>query len=301
MKHLLKFKLFEQDSIEYEEIIETINYVKDILLELEDMGFIVSVSPFRPTGINSGGISIVIHSEDPIYPYKPKPLLPIEIGQYLLSVDSYLREIGWVGFSRDDSYNITDDRSYVRASIKNNNNSYDSIVVKEITEFQKYLDYRSDIYGDKPLLKAPFHTVAIKYYKTLKTNESFNFDKIVSDLESILLEIDDLDYKTKIKEHKERVKPRLTSDTYYEVSISKPGTISKTGTINLNEVSDCIKRLISYIDSTNMFESKSAVATYKESGDLYVNQKVNLNDLDVDNKHHLKYEIYAIRLKFKVK
>lgn len=89
---------------------EDIQWVKDALLELTDVGYNVNIRTYSVYGVSHPGLSITIDGK----------LLPIDIGEYLLTIHSYLSERGYFGFeeneynldSEDEEYDI--DRSYWR-------------------------------------------------------------------------------------------------------------------------------------------------------------------------------------------
>jgi hypothetical protein len=152
MKWINSFKLFESN---YADNVE--NLVKDILIDLTDSGYKVYTSLFvvGDGGSHKGkqGLQIVVTSEESAgrgMVRTSNRLLPIEIGDYLLNIDSYLRELGWIGFNVNHENHATN----VTAILKDVN----TVFKMEVNEFQKYLT-------DGSWIMAPFNTINVKYFK----------------------------------------------------------------------------------------------------------------------------------------
>jgi len=146
MKYL---KSFNEST--YEEIrIDLANdkqWIEDSLLELTDVGYDVEVRPFQVISIEKPGISVTISGDK---------LLPISIGENLLTIDSYLREQGFVGFNPydyDNEYSRSRHEVRVIALLNNIRNEYEN----EITKFNNMLK--------RFTVNAPFNSVSINYYK----------------------------------------------------------------------------------------------------------------------------------------
>jgi hypothetical protein len=145
MKYLKRF------NESYEEIkIDLANdkqWIEDSLLELTDVGYDVEVRPFQVISIDRPGISVTISGDK---------LLPISIGENLLTIDSYLREQGFVGFNPydyDNEYSRSRHEVRVIALLNNIRNEYEN----EITKFNNMLK--------RFTVNAPFNSVSINYYK----------------------------------------------------------------------------------------------------------------------------------------
>ena len=145
MKYLKRF------NESYEEIkIDLANdkqWIEDSLLELTDVGYVVEVKPFQVISIEKPGISVTISGD---------MLLPISIGENLLTIDSYLREQGFVGFNPydyDNEYSRSRHEVRVVALLNNIRNEYEN----EITKFNNMLK--------RFTVNAPFNSVSINYYK----------------------------------------------------------------------------------------------------------------------------------------
>jgi hypothetical protein len=184
MKHLKSYKLFESKS-EVEDI-------KDILIELTDIGYKVYVEEFTVKTNNKPGITIIVTSEESAGAGMVRTanrLLPIDIGDYLLRIDSYLKSIGWVGFNPHDYENH---QVNVKATLKD----IKSVFTKEVNQFDKYLKGGG-------FLSAPFNTVIVSYFKNDSVNENYNkprdgkyktnesIDIIKSELDDIFLDLTD--------------------------------------------------------------------------------------------------------------
>jgi len=190
MKHITPYKLFESKSQEIQDI-------EDILLELEDIGHKVYIEDFVVKSIGKPGLEIVITSEESAgagMVRTSNKLLPLDIGDYLLRVDSYLKDLGWVGFNVHDYENH---QVNVKATLKD----IKSVFVKEINDFDKYLNQGG-------FLAAPFNTVSVSYFKNSSTNESIENENLdidnklsitrnfAMDFQDIFLEIEDYNYVT---------------------------------------------------------------------------------------------------------
>jgi hypothetical protein len=149
MKYIKTYtKLFESNESEW---------VKDSLLDLTDEGYNVNIRTFTVTGENTPGLAITIDSSN-------KKLLPFSIGEYLLTIDSYLKEAGFKGYNPYDWDNEFSKSRYVvrvRALLNDETNSY------ELKEFNDMLIRGShsldslDIKGGS----APFTSVTVYYFK----------------------------------------------------------------------------------------------------------------------------------------
>lgn len=146
MKHLKKFNESNESQ-----------WVKDSLLDLTDEGYNVNIRTFTVTGENTPGLAITIDSSN-------KKLLPFTIGEYLLTIDSYLKEAGFKGYNPYDWDNEFSKSRYVvrvRALLNDETNSY------ELKEFNDMLIRGShsldslDIKGGS----APFDSVSVYYFK----------------------------------------------------------------------------------------------------------------------------------------
>jgi hypothetical protein len=132
-------------------------WVKDSLLDLTDEGYNVNIRTFTVTGENTPGLAITIDSSN-------KKLLPFSIGEYLLTIDSYLKERGFKGYNPFDWDNEFSKSRYVvrvRALLNDETNSY------ELKEFNDMLIRGAhsldslDIRGGS----APFDSVTVYYFK----------------------------------------------------------------------------------------------------------------------------------------
>lgn len=148
MKHIKSYKIFESNQI------QEIQDIKDILLELKDIGYSVYVEEFVVKTNNKPGITIIVTSEESAGAGMVRTanrLLPLDIGDYLLRVDSYLKDLGWVGFN---PYDYENHQVNVESTLKD----IKSVFVKEVNEFDEYLKQSG-------FLSAPFNTVSVSYFK----------------------------------------------------------------------------------------------------------------------------------------
>ena len=146
MKYLKRFNESSYEEIKIE-ISDDVQWIEDSLLELTDVGYDIEVRPFQVKSIGRPGITITI---------KGDKLLPISIGENLLTIDSYLKEQGFVGFNPydyDNEYSRSRHEVRVIALLKGIRNQYEN----EITQFNDMLK--------RFQVNAPFDSVSINYYK----------------------------------------------------------------------------------------------------------------------------------------
>jgi hypothetical protein len=154
MKYLINYNYFTESLNS-----EKIEWVKDALIELEDDGYNVSVKTHAVYGVSEPGITITIDGK----------LLPIDIGDYLLTIHSYLSEKGYCGFNAYDYDNESQSRHVVRvrASLKGIDNNFER-------DLPNFLDMLTRF----TVGKAPFDSVSVSYYKpNKKVNESSELSK----------------------------------------------------------------------------------------------------------------------------
>jgi len=159
MKYLKKFTESRLDELQ-DIYSHEINDIKDYLVDLEDIGFSVNVSAFEVSSINRPGISIAFGTyNDPSK--KELRLLPIEIGDYLLTIDSYLKERGFVGYDPYDydnpnslsGYDVRVNAVKVNAQLKGIRSQYEN----ELSQFVDMLK--------RFTVNAPFDSVRVNYFK----------------------------------------------------------------------------------------------------------------------------------------
>jgi len=152
MKWLKTYNLFTESKGES----EVVDWIKDSLLELVDSGYIVEVRPFSVDGgsytnpVSFPGLAISIQSD------KWGKMLPITIGDNLLTIDSYLRELGWQGYNSydwDNPYSQSRYQVRVKASLKGIENKFET----ELSQFVKMLD--------RFQVNAPFDTIQVSYFR----------------------------------------------------------------------------------------------------------------------------------------
>ena len=138
------------------EVKDDIKWVEDSLLELTDVGYNVEVNPFqiKSNKYYNGRQNKWMHGMT--ITIKGDKLLPISIGENLLTIDSYLREQGFVGFN---SYDYDNEYSQIRyqvrviASLNNIRSEYEN----ELSQFVKMLD--------RFQVNAPFNSISVSYFK----------------------------------------------------------------------------------------------------------------------------------------
>ncbi len=226
MKYLKRYN--ESFGTELEEV----QWCKDALQDLEDSGYKVSIRTYPVYGISSPGISITIDSNT-------GRLLPITIGEYLLTLHSYLLENGYVGFrpyDYDNPYSLSRHQVTVNAELKGVRNQFEN----ELSQFVKMLD--------RFLVNAPFDSVSVSYYKPehdVKESKIVRDSEVNLDVRDILLELELSEIKYSVGDYK-----------YYRDKINPYNCIlvklkGKGKPFNLEEIKDVVLRLEDYLKQTN--------------------------------------------------
>jgi hypothetical protein len=147
----------------------------------------------------------------------------------------------------------------------------------------------------------------IKSYKLFESVSDSEFSDIKSDLEYILLEAEDLGYKTRFDWFgsirlypmpSERPTIDIDRNGYKEYKFQIDTSISVKSYIkylNINEISDCIDRIIHYMRSKGKFENPNIYIKFDNEGEIG-NKKVDLVQLYNDF-----YDVFEVKLKFKVR
>jgi len=180
MKYLKRFNESSYEEIKID-ISDDVQWIEDSLLELTDVGYDVEVRPFQVKSIGRPGITITI---------KGDKLLPISIGENLLTIDSYLKEQGFVGFNPYDYDNEYSQSRYgvrVVAFLNNIRNEYEN----ELSQFVKMLE--------RFQVNAPFNSISVSYFKPeVKVNESLYESPLVIELKDMALELTDMGFNIQI-------------------------------------------------------------------------------------------------------
>jgi hypothetical protein len=135
----------------------------------------------------------------------------------------------------------------------------------------------------------------MKYIKSYKLFESVSYSElsdVESDLEDILLEAEDLGYETVVFYSSELGTPKNENIFQIDTSISVK---SYNSYLNINEISDCIDRIIHYMRSKGKFENPNIYIKFDNEGEIG-NKKVDLVQLYNDF-----YDVFEVKLKFKVR
>lgn len=238
MKYLKKFN----ESNESE-------WVKDSLLDLTDEGYNVNIKTFTVTGESTPGLAITIDSSN-------KKLLPLSIGEYLLTIDSYLKERGFKGYNSYDWDNEFSKSRYivrVRASLNDETNSYE---LKEFNDMLMRISHSLDsldIIGGS----APFTSVTVYYFKPeVPVSEKYlnkykirelELVKSISDnelpyIKEVLLDLNDVSIKTTVS-LVTGGGTRGYPNVYVEVSNYKSS--------DKDSVEDCLSHIKSYMLSND--------------------------------------------------
>jgi hypothetical protein len=239
-----------------ENLAEEIQWIDDALLDLSDMGYSININPFEVKSIGKPGLTIRIWSST------DGKLLPISIGEYLLTIDSYLKEKGFVGFR---PYDYDNPYSPSRYDVKVN------AILKGVKEY-----YENELSQFVDMLKrftvnAPFDSVSVSYYKPEQTNErlkSFKAfetigyseltDEMWEDMKDILLELHDEGFfiSQDISDVK-KVGNKLCEDVI-EIIIDKD-----TKNFSFTEIEEYVRRLIDYMSEYKWNYSLLYFAKYK--------------------------------------
>jgi hypothetical protein len=180
MKYLKSFNESTYEEIKID-ISNDIQWIEDSLLELTDVGYDVEVRPFQVKSISRPGITITI---------KGDKLLPISIGENLLTIDSYLKEQGFVGFNPydyDNEYSQSRYQVRVVAFLNNIRNEYENNLPDFVNMLKRFQ------------VNAPFNSISVSYFKPeVKVNESLYESPLVIELKDMALELTDIGYNVQI-------------------------------------------------------------------------------------------------------
>jgi hypothetical protein len=180
MKYLKRFNESSYEKIKID-IADDVQWIEDSLLELTDVGYDVEVRPFQVKSISRPGITITI---------KGDKLLPISIGENLLTIDSYLKEQGFVGFNPydyDNEYSQSRYQVRVVAFLNNIKNEYENNLPDFVNMLKRFQ------------VNAPFNSISVSYFKPeVKVNESLYESPLVIELKDMALELTDIGYNVQI-------------------------------------------------------------------------------------------------------
>jgi hypothetical protein len=246
MKYLRRFNESALNLSSKSEIEDNLQWVEDSLLELTDVGYNIEVRQFA-ISTHLSGIKVTIKGG------KPKMLLPISIGENLLTIDSYLREEGFVGYNPYDYDNEYSQSRYevrVEAFLKDIRNPYEN----ELSKFVKSLDDIKYHSLQKIILNAPFDNVSVRYFKPeSKVDESkISTDMDIRlDIQDILLELEEYEIEYSIRD----------VDYFNDVFSFKLGKSKSCFKVNIKDnkdrffrlenIMDVILRLKDYLKETN--------------------------------------------------
>ena len=266
-----KPKVLNESSEEVKKFLmldEDIQWIKDALLELTDMGYDVNIRTHSVYGVSHPGLSITIDGK----------LLPIDIGEYLLTIHSYLSEKGYFGFNAydyDNEYSQSRHRVRVRASLKGIDNNFERDLPNFVDMLKRFTH------------KAPFDSVGVSYYKpNKKINESKHSD-IKSDIEDILLELEDygIEYSTDdVKYYKDGVNPHTCIRVYIKDKNNQ--------FFRLDDIMDVLLRLKDYLKGTNY----SIEIGIPNSVDYYPPIRMDkfMEEFRGEELYHMNISIYRI-------
>jgi hypothetical protein len=240
---------------------DNLQWVEDSLLELTDLGYNIEVRQFTVYP-NLSGMKVTIEGCK-LKSYGDR-LLPISIGENLLTIDSYLREEGFVGYNPYDYDNEYSQSRYelrVSAFLKNIRSPYEN----ELSKFVKTLDRIRDrdwVIQDINNLKAPFDSVSVSYFRPEnKLDEAIDMSRldiqdmdVRLDIQDILLELEECEIEYSIIDVNYWRYPvvddpnaELKSHTCFKVNIKD----NKDRFFRLEDIMDVILRLKDYLKETN--------------------------------------------------
>jgi len=266
-----KPKVLNESSEEVKKFLmldEDIQWIKDALLELTDMGYDVNIRTHSVYGVSHPGLSITIDGK----------LLPIDIGEYLLTIHSYLSEKGYFGFNAydyDNEYSQSRHEVRVKASLKGIDNNFERDLPNFVDMLKRFTH------------KAPFDSVGVSYYKpNKKINESKHSD-IKSDIEDILLELEDygIEYSTDdVKYYKDGVNPHTCIRVYIKDKNNQ--------FFRLDDIMDVLLRLKDYLKGTNY----SIEIGIPNSVDYYPPIRMDkfMEEFRGEELYHMNISIYRI-------
>jgi len=211
-KPLLKYRILKESNL-VNQLSEEIEFVNDILLELRDSGYDVNIRTHSVYGVSHPGLTITIGGK----------LLPIDIGEYLLTIHSYLSEKGYLGFKAydyDNEYSQSRHKVRVKASLKGIDNNFE----RDLPNFVDMLTRFTH--------NAPFDSVSVSYYKPNESKsiiESHSINELESDIRDILISELPEDVNTEISRIRkdveidpERYLNKTRTDLYLEIYIRRP-------------------------------------------------------------------------------
>jgi hypothetical protein len=270
MKYLKRFNESSYEEIKVD-MVNDIQWVEDSLLELTDVGYNVEVNPFqiKSDGYYNGrkGMTITI---------KGDKLLPISIGENLLTIDSYLREQGFVGFNPHDYDNEYSQIRYqvrVVAFLNNIRNEYEN----ELSQFVKMLG--------RFTVNAPFNSISVSYFKPgkkLNENKIVRDDEVRLDIQDILLELEEYSIEYSIKDrnyYKDGINPHPS----FEVNIKD----AKDQFFRLEEIMDVLLRLEEYLKMT-----KFSIDIGIPNSDDYYPMNVFIEEFKGEELYHINLYIW---------
>lgn len=159
LRYLKKYNLLEsvfyltnKEDKSSKELSNELQFIEDSTLDLVDSGCTIKVRSFYVSygTKNCPGLTIIIET------HRLNQMLPIEVGDNLLTIDSYLRELGFVGYNAYDYDNPNSPsryKTYVDASLDDVKNYFEN----ELSQFVNMLS--------RFTVKAPFDTVKVSYFK----------------------------------------------------------------------------------------------------------------------------------------
>ena len=237
MKYLKRFNESSYEEIKID-IADDVQWIEDSLLELTDVGYDVEVRPFQVKSIGRPGVTITI---------KGDKLLPISIGENLLTIDSYLKEQGFVGFNPYDYDNEYSQSRYgvrVIAFLNNIRSEYEN----ELSQFVSMLK--------RFTVNAPFNSISVSYFKPeVKMNESTSeFNNIISECQDILIELSDKDIKYRVYGYKGA--KILGEETFVDVVRVELG--DQYNVVKLKDMDLMFEHLFSYMESEGFVLGKDS-------------------------------------------
>ena len=237
MKYLKRFNESSYEEIKIE-IADDVQWIEDSLLELTDVGYDVEVRPFQVISIGRPGVTITI---------KGDKLLPISIGENLLTIDSYLKEQGFVGFNPHDYDNEYSQSRYgvrVIAFLNNIRNEYENNLPDFVNMLKRFQ------------VNAPFNSISVSYFKPeVKMNESTSeFNNIISECQDILIELSDKDIKYRVYGYKGA--KILGEETYKDLIRVEVG--DQYNVVKLKDMDLMFEHLFSYMESEGFVLGKDS-------------------------------------------
>lgn len=135
------------------------------------------------------------------------------------------------------------------------------------------------------------HLKQYKIFEEATYHSKYFFEDINVDLNDILLEVKDMDYETSIFYQHDRYKLVRFENIKWPASIDYIKIIIRKSPFVINEVEDCVNRLLEYMDSKEIFRTE--LYLYRDStrkSQISINP-INWERIIEEDKKHPTFDI----------